>query len=205
VARRNGQSDLYLLPVAGGAPSRLTNTSSEDLVPRWSRDGRWIYFSSNRTGQWEAWRTRAAADSQRVQQVTTGGAVAAQESRTDSTLYYVRPDTVGIWRIPLTPSQFPLETKPTSQTLPISVIFQFDPAERRSWWVGETGIHFVHRQANRAVLSYFESASQRILPLYSFPDWRPVQSIAIGPEGEWFAYTHVVRRESDIMLVKNFR
>ena len=205
VARQQGQSDLHLLSASGGAPSRLTTAPSEDLVPRWSRDGRWIYFSSNRTGTWEAWRTRAAADSHRVQQVTTGGAVAAQESKTDSTLYYVRPDTVGIWRIPLETSQFPLQTEPSSQNLPISIILQFNPRERRSWGVSETGIHFVHRRANRAVLSYFEFASQRILPLYSFPDWRPVQNIAIGPEGEWFAYTHVVRRESDIMLVKNFQ
>jgi len=54
------------------------------------------------------------------------------------------------------------------------------------------------------MLSYFEFASRRILPLYSFPDWRPAQSIAIGPDGEWFAYTRVVRRESDVMLVEDF-
>lgn len=204
VTRRDGQSDLHLISASGGAPSRLTKASSEDLVPRWSRDGRWVYFSSTRTGHWEAWRTRASADTHRVQQVTTGGAVAAQESRTDSTLYYVRPDTVGIWRVPLDTSRFPLQTKLSSQNLPISTILQFDPQQRRSWWVGETGIHFVHRQSSRAMLSYFEFASRRILPLYSFPDWRPAQSIAIGPDGEWFAYTRVVRRESDIMLVEDF-
>jgi len=202
VARQHGQSDLHLLPASGGAPSRLTTAPAEDLVPRWSRDGRWVYFSSNRTGDWEAWRTRTAPDTQRVQQVTTGGAVAVQESRTDSTLYYVRPDTVGIWRIPLAPSRFPLQT---AQNLPVSTILQFDPQERGSWWVGETGIHFLHRRPKGAMLSYFEFASRRILPLYSFSDWRPTQSIAVGPDGEWFAYTHGVRRESDIMLVENFR
>lgn len=205
VARQNGQSDLYLIPASGGAPSRLTKRPSEDLVPRWSRDGHWIYFSSNRTGNWEAWRTRASADSPRVRQVTTGGAVALQESRTDSTLYYVRPDTVGIWTIPLDTTRFPLNTEPYSENLPLNIIGQFDPQERRSWWVGETGIHFLHRRANRAVLAYFDFASSRILPLYEFPDWWPVQSIAVGPGGEWFAYTHVLRRESDVMLVEHFR
>lgn len=205
VARHQGQSDLYLMPVSGGVPSRLTMTSSEDLVPRWSQDGRWIYFSSNRTGNWEAWRTRASADSQRVQQVTTGGAVAAQESVSASTLYFVRPDTIGIWTVPLDSTRFPLKTASRSQTALINAIVQFDPQERRSWWVGEDGIHFVHRRSNRAILAYFDFSSRRILPLYGFDDWRPVQDIAVGPGGRWFAYTHVVRRASDIMLMENFR
>jgi hypothetical protein len=71
--------------------------------------------------------------------------------------------------------------------------------------VGETGIHFLHRRPKGAMLAYFEFASHRILPLHSFPDWRPTPSIAVAPDGEWFTYTRVVRRESDAMLVKNVR
>ncbi|PSQ89616.1 MAG: hypothetical protein BRD43_03190, partial [Bacteroidetes bacterium QS_4_64_154] len=41
VARRGGQSNLHLISASGGPPSRLTKASSEDLVPRWSRNGRW--------------------------------------------------------------------------------------------------------------------------------------------------------------------
>lgn len=232
VARRHGQSDLYLLSASGGASSRLTTAHSEDMVPRWSRDGQRIYFTSNRTGHWEVWRTRVAADSHRVQRVTAGGAVAAQESVTDSTLYLVRPDTTGIWTAPLDSTRFPLPigTRDTLSTQtdttgasdgpterearlgsedrerPLrQVIDDFNPRERGNWWVGENGIHFIHRQSNRAVLAYYDFASNRILPLYEFPDWRPVQSLAVGPGGEWFAYTHVVRRESDVMLVEQFQ
>jgi hypothetical protein len=125
--RKKSSSAIDAGPVSGGAPSRLTTAPSEDLVPRWSRDGRWVYVSSNRTGGWEAWRTRAAADPHRVQQVTTGGAVAAQESRTDLALYCVRPDTMGSWRVP--PESFPLTDIPE---LPTSPILQFDPQERGS-------------------------------------------------------------------------
>lgn len=201
VARRNGQSDLHLISASGGLPTHLTNASSEDLVPRWSGDSRWVYFSSNRTGQWEAWRARASSDSVRVQQVTDGGAVSAQESPTDSTLYFVRPDTVGIWSARLRTSRLPIDTR----VLPIRIIGQFNPDERRSWWVGPNRIHFLHRQSGSAVLVYHELDSGRIRPLYQFPDWRPVQSLDVSPNGDWFAYTHVVQRESDVMLVDNFR
>lgn len=204
VARQNGKSNLYVGSVSDGSSSRLTQTDSEDLIPRWSQDGRWIYFASNRTGQWEAWRVRSSPEPRSVQRVTTGGAVAAQESATSSTLYFVRPDTVGIWTVPLDTTRFPLQTEPSSQSAIINTIVQFDPQDRRSWWVGENGIHFVHRRPNAAVLAYFDFSSRRILPLHGFSDWRSVQDVAVGPGGTWFAYTHVVRRESDIMLVEDF-
>jgi len=203
VTRRHGHADLYVVPTTGGAPSRLTRSDADDLYPRWSPNGRWIYFASPRTGTWEAWRTRAAPDTQRTQQVTTGGAVAAQVSPTDSTLYVVRPDTVGIWEMPLDTTKFPLPTGP--QGLPLRTITEFSPQERENWWVGEDGIHFVHRYANEAILAYYDFASHRILPLHTFPEWRSVQDIATGPDGRWFAYTHTVRRESDVMLIEDIR
>jgi hypothetical protein len=131
--------------------------------------------------------------------------VAAQESATGSTLYFVRPDTTGIWTASLDTTRFPLETEPSPQNAIINTIVQFDPQDRRSWWVGENGIHFVHRRPNTAVLAYFDFSSRRILPLHGFSDWKPVQDVAVGPGGAWFAYTHVVRRESDIMLAESFR
>jgi dipeptidyl aminopeptidase/acylaminoacyl peptidase len=205
VGRHQGQSDLYVVPASGGAPTRLTNSPSEYLVPRWSSEGRWIYFSSNRSEEWEAWRTLAAPDSHRVQQVTSGGAVAAQDSRTDSTLYYVRPDTLGIWTVSLDTARFPLHTKSDSTTLPINVIRRFDPRDRQHWWVGKNGIHFIYRQPTEATLAYFDFSSNRVLPLYQFSHWTLVQDFATDPGGEWFAYTHVDRRNSDVMLLKNFR
>jgi dipeptidyl aminopeptidase/acylaminoacyl peptidase len=203
VARRDGQSDLYVVSETGGPLSQLTRGTTEDLRPRWSPDGRWIYFASNRTGIWEAWRTRAAPDTHRTQQVTAGGAVAAQASATDSTLYFVRPDTVGIWEVPLDTTRFPLHTGP--QGLPIRTISDVSPRERDNWWVGPDGIHFVHRYATEAVLAYYDFASHRILPLYTFPDRRSVRHLSTSPGGQWFAYTHTVRRESDVMLLDRLR
>jgi Tol biopolymer transport system component/DNA-binding winged helix-turn-helix (wHTH) protein len=205
VGRQHGQSDLYVIPASGGSPTRLTRSSSEDLVPRWSSEGRWVYFSSNRSEEWEAWRTLASPDSHRVQQVTSGGAVSAQDSRTDSTLYYVRPDTLGIWTVSLDPDRFPLHVRSDSATLPVNVVRQFDPRDRRHWWVGESGIHFMYRRSTEATLAYFDFSSSRVLPLYQFPHRTLVQDIATGPGGEWFAYTHVDRQNSDVMLLENFR
>src|SRR2546422_4241172 len=32
-------------------------------VPTWSRDGKWIYFSSNRTGSWQIWKVPSVGGS----------------------------------------------------------------------------------------------------------------------------------------------
>src|SRR5262249_2733605 len=48
-SRPEGQSDIFVISAEGGKPRRLTSEDSTDVVPSWSRDDRWIYFSSNRS------------------------------------------------------------------------------------------------------------------------------------------------------------
>ncbi|MFA6456905.1 MAG: DPP IV N-terminal domain-containing protein, partial [Bacteroidota bacterium] len=43
-------SDIWLIPTAGGDPKQLTNAPKADRHPRWSPDGKWIAFESNRNG-----------------------------------------------------------------------------------------------------------------------------------------------------------
>src|SRR5436305_1006684 len=42
-------SDLYLIPFAGGEPRRLTTSTGADNHPRWSPDGKSIAFLSTRS------------------------------------------------------------------------------------------------------------------------------------------------------------
>lgn len=234
VARNKGQTDLFTVPVSGDQVTRLTQTEAHELVPRWSRDGRRIYYASNRTGQWEVWRRHVSPDTDDPQQVTVGGAVAAQESSTASTLYFVRPDTAGIWAMPLDTTRLPLRTRPRGQVFtadsllgirdaspaldttsrdttaanPVSaeqVVSQFDPQERHNWWVESDGIYFLrHRRFNAMVLTFYNFQTEETVPLYAFANLRPGQHVAAGPDGNWFAYTHVADRASDLMLVEDF-
>jgi Tol biopolymer transport system component/DNA-binding winged helix-turn-helix (wHTH) protein len=230
-ARRDGFSDVYVVPVSGGGAQRVTHSTAADRHPRWSPDGRWIYFASNRSGQWELWRTRPAPDSGQVEQVTRGGAVAGQTVPTDSTLYFVRPDTLGIWAVPFDSTALPLDYSGASLLAaragpgrpaglsPIlartaqggaqvrQVVEQFAPRDHQSWGVDVNGIHFVYRrpQDRNGVLAYHDFASGRILPLYEFSDWGRNRSLAVGPEGRWFAYKHAPQRKSDIVMVEQGR
>jgi Tol biopolymer transport system component len=55
-----GNQDLYVQPAAGGAERRLTDDPAVDALPRFSRDGRRVIFSSKRTGEWQLYEVDAA-------------------------------------------------------------------------------------------------------------------------------------------------
>jgi TolB protein len=56
--QRNGNFDIYTIPVAGGAETRLTTAQGLDDGPEYSSDGAWIYFNSERTGHMQIWRMK---------------------------------------------------------------------------------------------------------------------------------------------------
>src|SRR4029079_10067846 len=51
--------DLFVVALAGGRPRRLTFDNTLAADPVWSPDGRWILFSSARSGSLTLWRGAA--------------------------------------------------------------------------------------------------------------------------------------------------
>src|SRR5436305_7294146 len=44
-------TDIYMVPAAGGTPVRLTSSKKPETSPRWSPDGRYLAFLSAREGE----------------------------------------------------------------------------------------------------------------------------------------------------------
>ena len=85
-------------------PVRLTDHPEADVLPNWSRDGRYIYFASRRSGLWQLWRAEASGSPPPPVQLTTEGGYFAKESADGKWLYYSRiepPKVSGLWRRPL--------------------------------------------------------------------------------------------------------
>jgi hypothetical protein len=70
-AERNGEFDVYTIPVGGGPEVRLTTAKGLDDGPEYSLDGKHIYFNSDRTGRMQVWRM--AADGSGQEQLTDDG------------------------------------------------------------------------------------------------------------------------------------
>lgn len=67
-AERNGEYDIYTIPVKGGAEVRLTQAEGLDDGPDYTADGKYIYFNSVRTGKMKIWRMKP--DGSEQEQVT---------------------------------------------------------------------------------------------------------------------------------------
>src|SRR6201999_1893163 len=56
----NGNQDLYVVGAEGGPPRRLTTDAHVDALPRWSADGARVFFTSDRSGNWQVYSMPAA-------------------------------------------------------------------------------------------------------------------------------------------------
>jgi len=64
VGQRNGDFDIYTIPVGGGEETQLTTAKGLDDGPEYSADGQYIYFNSERTGHMQIWRMKADGSEQ---------------------------------------------------------------------------------------------------------------------------------------------
>lgn len=68
VGQRDGDFDIYTIPMTGGDETRLTTAKGLDDGPEYSPDGKYIYFNSERTGHMQIWRMHA--DGSQQEQIT---------------------------------------------------------------------------------------------------------------------------------------
>jgi dipeptidyl aminopeptidase/acylaminoacyl peptidase len=203
-----GQPEIYVIPAAGGKPRNVTSHPAWDAFPSFSRDGRWIYFSSSRgrAVDRQIWKIPTfGGDAVRV---TNGIGAEARESPDGAYLYYVealdRPSP--LWR------------QPTSGGAPVKVLDSVVLVSRE-FAVLDGGIYYIDRPSSdaqarqgptgvyiggEARLQYFDFAAGRSRTVA-----RNLGDVGLGltvsSDGRTILYTRVDSSVDDLMLVENFR
>lgn len=85
--------DLYVLDDLKGPARRLVDETGYEVAGDWSEDGRWIYFGSRRSGEWEIWRVPVGGGS--TERVTEGGGYVPRIE--GDRLYYTKHGIDGLW------------------------------------------------------------------------------------------------------------
>jgi Tol biopolymer transport system component/DNA-binding winged helix-turn-helix (wHTH) protein len=94
--------DLFVIPISGGEPRRLTFDNSWGGSPAWTQDGAEIVFSSNRGGPLNLWRVSANGGRPRPVAGVSALAYRPSISKKGSSLAYEHANfNTGIWRISL--------------------------------------------------------------------------------------------------------
>jgi serine/threonine-protein kinase len=101
-----GTRDIWALDIARRQKTRITSDPDDDLAPAWSRDGRWIYFASNRGGRSTMYRHAAdGTGADEVVMAESEGAVPFHISSANL-LTFTRQDQRrdnDVWVVPLGP------------------------------------------------------------------------------------------------------
>ena len=193
-SRREGSSDLYLLRPDTRELRRLTDEPSDEIEPRWSRDGQWIYFGSDRTGQFEIWRMAATGGA--AVRITQQGGRAATESPDGRFLYYAKPPSgpsTSIWRMPTGGGEETLVADGLS--FPVNFV------------VADQGLYFVavgRKPLHDASIDFVEHRTGHRTTLVNLgkPAW---YGAALSPDEQSMLFATVDSFGSNLMLVDAFR
>lgn len=83
--RGEDHAEVWIVPATGGTPVQISRSGDFDGWPSWSRDGRALYFVSDRGGSSNIWRVNLDPESGQPR-----GEPAAVTSYSDATLIYPR-------------------------------------------------------------------------------------------------------------------
>ena len=179
----------------GGTPRQITTGPGSQTVPRWSRDGRWIYFSSLQDGARDIWRVRATGG--QPEQVTrTGSGFLGYEVGDGTSLLYqpVNGDS-ALLLLPLTGTAAPRKLVDCVR------LAAFAPA-------GGSVVYVACDPSSRPPLRVIDldTGRDRLLGrLEHFPPGVTHVNLAASPDGRTILFIGGVRRGGDLMLIENFR
>ena len=178
---------VYVVGAQGGKPLQVVSDASNNVAPGWSRDGRWIYFSSDRTGRFEVWKIPSAGGAQI--QVTRHGGVAPQESPDGAELYFQKGGgpTGPLWKKCL--------LRGTESKVLRSVY-------NRNFALVQGGVYYIDRGGPDAQLRYLNLRSGRDTKLTKL--FARCPGLAVSPDNRWLLFSQVDFVAGDLMLVENF-
>jgi len=190
--KESESGEIYEIELDRRVPQRLTNGSNDNSAPSVSHDGKWIYFSSRRTGSAEIWRM--PVEGGEATQLTHKGGTRPLESADGNLIYYSNGTAeADVWKMYLSGGD---ETRVLGPTYAFAVVAE--------------GIYFIEIGARVYVGSRGNS-----LKFYRFATGstekvadiklNPNVYLSISPDRRYALMTLIDPFVCDLKLVENFR
>jgi dipeptidyl aminopeptidase/acylaminoacyl peptidase len=194
-----GNTDVFVVGRDGGAVRRLTTEPSVDGVPSWSGDGQWIYFASTRAGVIaDIWRVPAKGGE--PVRLTRNGGFEPRESPDGRYLVYLDRPLAGL-AVGATARLVRLSLDDGSEHEVVEGVRPFQ------WAVTRNGIVFVTREADVDAIDLYRFADARVVRIGRLGFHLPTRYtyLTASGNGQFAIATKIVRFDSDLMWLDNFR
>lgn len=188
----DGHSYLYVTEIATGFTRRLSREEDRARVASWSHDGQWIYFDSQRRGEWQVWKI--PAEGGQAIQITVEGGSNPRESEDGRFLFYVAgqgPNTIR--RVPVAGGK---EIPIMEEGEPITFAWTL----WRNRIVYATG----DQPYGSTQIEVFDLETRKVTRLFSFQGELGF-GMTVSPDGRSVLLSLDEPPASDIMLVEGFR
>jgi Tol biopolymer transport system component/DNA-binding winged helix-turn-helix (wHTH) protein len=185
-----GSWNLHIVAADGGPVEPLTSDAFNNTRPSWSLDKHWIYFASDRTGDWQIWKMPSSGG--KPEQITWGGGRDPVVSWDGRRVYYAKsPPIQGIWAVPAEGGQ-------EVQIVGRGRSLNFD--------VAENGIFMMDPSAKpQATVEMFSFASLKIVQVARLPAGLRLGYFAVSRDGRSMLYTRADSWTSDIEMLPGVR
>jgi Tol biopolymer transport system component len=156
------------------------------MVPSWSRDGKWIYFNSDRSGEWQIWK--APPEGGKAIQVRQNAGSAVFESVDGRYLYFTSQLEGGpLLRMPVAGGP---ETEVAPKVLPWESI---SITANGAYFLG-----FEHAPNVRGRHGQIRTVAKAEKYSFGF-------QVSVSPDDAYLVFSEFENAGSDLMLVENFR
>lgn len=192
-SRQEDYAGVYIVNATGGVARRITEKTSDNMLPSWSRDGNWIYFNSNRSGSHEIWK-KPATGGEPIQ-ITQHGGYEPYESADGRYIYFWKYQGKGVWRI----------STQGGEEEPVPGLSGY--LHTRYFDVERNGIYFVPHRWDPHIIEFFNFANGRISEIgqIGIRMANGTPGISVSPDGNWIAYAQVDYDSTDIYMLDNFK
>ena len=189
----DGNLEMYTISVKGRTRKRLTTHPAWDGNAHWSRDGKWIYFVSDRSGTLGAWKMPAEGGdalplSGPLSNVRYDGTPI--ESPDGKYLYFLRDDSA--WRIPVEGGEA------------VRIVEELFSRGRLA--VFEDGLYYIGKADEDGThpirFKDFASGGEKTLATTA---GEVFWYLAVSPDRRTLLYVQEVDGGGDLMLVENFQ
>ena len=191
--RVSGYIHLFKVDRKGGNLVQLTSGEYDNFAPSWT--GKHIYFTSNRSGDWEIWKNRF--DEERSSEfdmsaipVTRDGGFSAKASSDGKKLLLTKYGVNGLWEMDMTSGNERL------------LIEQLDWFDWNNWCLRNKAIYYIDRESE--IIMRHQSDADKADWVYKTQSPLPsfFRSFDVSADGKTLYVTQAENKGSDIMMVK---